>query len=238
MKDNPPRKTALVCSVITIVSIVAIFIPGLLGLEGFEGGYAISFLSLFVSIAGAVFVIVYALQARVLDGVLRGEGLLAHWVYPPQKWIEYSRKEYTEEKIEKKGLFIVISTFALFFGVLFWVIDAEAGFYVFLAMLSLIGIIALAWQVSAWYYYRQNISGVAEAYISRNALYMNHKFYPLHFIGTHFDSVRLENTHNIPWLVFRITTFALPATQTYKIRVPIPDGQEETAKMIIQQLNS
>jgi hypothetical protein len=99
--------------------------------------------------------VLYFNLARKLDGILRGEGILAHWTYSPEYWLRYTQKEYITEKAEKKILFLIITAFALFFGFLFWAFDPEAGFYVFLVMLGLIGLIAFVWQFSAWYNYRQ-----------------------------------------------------------------------------------
>jgi hypothetical protein len=141
------------------------------------GGFAISFVSLFIAIVAAIVGVMYLGWADKLDKILRGEGILAHWTYTPEYWAEYTKKEYEEEKSEKKGLFLIVSGFALFFGILFWVLDAEAGFFVFLVMLGLIGLVAFAWRFSAWNNYRQNIGGVKEAYITKDAIYMNKKRY-------------------------------------------------------------
>ena len=47
-------------------------------------------------------------------------------------WKEYTRKEYAEEVSEKKGLFVIVSVFVLFFVFLFWFLDNEVDFFVFL----------------------------------------------------------------------------------------------------------
>jgi hypothetical protein len=78
-------------------------------------------------------------------------------------WKKNTQKEYAEGIAEKKGLFLVVSASALFFGLLFWFLDNEAGFFVFLMMLGLIGIVGFTWRFSAWYYRRQNEGGVKEA---------------------------------------------------------------------------
>jgi hypothetical protein len=234
--DNPPRNIALICLAITTICVIMIFVPSLIGMDGFEGGFAISFVSLVAAATGTIVSILYLRQANILNNILRGEGLLVHWVYPPEKWREYTVREYAEEKTEKKGLFILVSGFALFFGFLFWALDSEAGFVVFLVMLGLIGLVAVAWQGSAWYQYKQNMSGVAEAYIARNAVYMNRKLYVWRMWGSRFNGVALEEKRGFAQLAFKCTIINQTGSQTYTIRVPIPDGQEETAKSIVQQL--
>jgi hypothetical protein len=126
----------------------------------------------------------------------------------------------------------------LFFGIIFWVLDPEAGFTVFLIMIGLIGLVAFAWQFSAWHNYRQNIGGVKEAYITKDAVYMNKKLYTWRTVFTSFHEVIQKNNQGIALLISKYTTYNRSGPQTYTTRVPIPPSQEETAKNIIQQINN
>lgn len=237
MTSNPPKRIALASIVVALSATIMIFVPELVGIDGFDGGFAISFVSILIAIVAAIVGVMYIGYAGKLDKILRGEGILAHWTYTSEVWAEYTQKEYREEKAEKKGLFLLVSGFALFFGILFWVIDAEAGFFVFLVMLGLIGLVAFAWQFSAWVNYRQNIGGVKEAYITRDAIYLNKKFFTWRTIFTRFDEVTQKNNHGLSLLIFKYTTTSRTGPQTYTTRVPIPPGQEENAKNIMQQIN-
>jgi hypothetical protein len=234
--NNPLRKTAIVWLIIGIIGSIFIFVPGLAGIEGMSGGFAVSLVCLLIGISGIAVAVFYTMLAGILDRMLRGHGLLVHWTYTHEKWMEYAGKEYTEEKAEKKGLFIVVSGFALFFGFLFWAIDPESGFYVFLVMLGLIALVAFAWQFSAWYYYRQNMRFVGEVFISRDGVYLNRKLHTWAIFGSSLTSVALENIRGTNLLVFVYSAFAYPP-QSYTVRVPVPDDQEEVAKSIVQQFN-
>jgi len=229
-------KTMILGLVVTAVGIMMVFGPGIIGVDGFEGGFAISFIGLFIAILGLVVAGFYFQQANILGGILRGEGLLIHWTFDDEMWKEYTRKEYAEEISEKKGLFVIVSVFALFFGFLFWFLDNEAGFFVFLVMLGLIGLVGFTWRFSAWYYREQNERGAKEAYIARSGVYMNHRLYAWRLFSAKLLGVKIENSNGLSFLKFNYTGFTVPAPQTYTIRVPIPIGQEETAKTIVQQL--
>ncbi len=233
---NPLRQTAFIWLAVSIVGLVFIFVPGGAGIEGMSGGFAISFVCLFIAIIGFVVAVYYVMLAGILDRILRGDGLLVHWTYTHEKWLEYAGKEYAEEKAEKKGLFFVVSGFALFFGFLFWAIDPESGFYVFLIMLGLIAIVAFAWQFSAWYYHRQNMRFVGEVYISKDGVYLNQKLYTWRPFGSSLTSVALRRIRGIDLLVFQYSAFTYPP-QTYTVRVPVPEGQEKAAESILQQFN-
>jgi len=191
-----------------------------------------------MSILGLVVAGFYFQQANILGGILRGEELLVHWTFDDEMWKEYTRKEYAEEIGEKKGLFVIVSVFALFFGFLFWFLDNEGGFFVFMVMLVLIGLVGFTWRFSAWYYHEQNQRGVKEAYIARSGVYMNRRLYTWRLFSAKLLEVEIKNSGGLSFLKFSYTAFTFPGPQTYTIRVPIPTGQEEVAKTISQQLNS
>ncbi len=216
-----------------------IFIPELVGIDGFEGGFAISFVSLVVAITAVIVGAMYLGWARQVNQILRGEGVLAHWVYSTEFWAEYTQREYEEEKSEKRGLFLLVSGVALFFGILFWALDEEAGFIVFLVMLGLIGLVAFAWQFSAWSNYRNNSGvGIKEVYITQSAVYLNKRLYTWKAPFTEFKKVTFAENRKLPLLVFTFTgSSGRAGTQTYTIRVPVPVGQEENAKAILRQIN-
>jgi hypothetical protein len=237
LTNNQLKRTAYASFVLALSATALIFVPELVGIDGFDGGFAISFISILVAIVAVIVGAMYIGYAGKLEKILRGEGILAHWTYTSELWAEYTQKEYRGEKTEKKGLFLLVSGFALFFGVLFWVLDSEAGFFVFLVMLGLIGLVVFAWQFSAWVNYRQNIGGVKEAYITKDAIYMNKKFVTWRTLFTSFDKVTQDNNHGLSLLTFKYTTTSRTGSQTYTTRVPIPPGQEENAKNIMQQIN-
>jgi hypothetical protein len=238
LTSNPPKNTAAASFFVALFAAVMIFVPGLVGIDGFDGGFAISFCSILVVVVAFIVGLMYLGWAGKLDKILRGEGILAHWTYTSEYWAEYTEKEYEEEKSEKKGLFILVSGTALFFGVLFLVFDREAGLFVFFLMLGLIGLVAFAWRFSAWYNYRQNVNGVKEAYITKDAVYMNRKFTTWRAPFTRFDEVTHVKKRGLALLAFRYTT-TNPRTgaATYITRVPIPLGQEEEAENIMRQIN-
>ena len=195
MSHNPPKRTATASFTIALSAAIMIFIPELVGIDGFDGGFAISFVSLVIAITAAIVGLMYLGWAAKVTHIQHGEGILAHWTYTPQFWAEYTQKEYAEEKSEKKGLFLIVSGFALFFGILFWLLDEDAGFFVFLVMLGLIGLVAFAWQFSSWNNYRQNrAEGVKEVYITGEAVFLNNKLVTWKSMFTHFNEVRLRKT--------------------------------------------
>jgi hypothetical protein len=240
LSPNPPKRAATASFAITVFAIIMIFLPESIGIDGFNGGFAISFISIFVAATALVVGIMYLGLASKVDNILQGRGVLAHWFYTPEFWLEFTGEEYEMEKSEKKGLFLIVTGFALFFGVLFWILDEEAGFYVFLVMLGLIGLCAFAWRFSAWSNYRQNRGGgVKEVYITKDAVFLNGKLTAWNAWFSHFDDVTLEYHKRMPLLVFKYTgTSGRAGPQTYLTRVPIPPGQEVAAQYVIEQVKT
>jgi hypothetical protein len=231
-------KTVMLGFLIVAVGLTMIFGPSFVGIDGFEGGFAISFIGIFVTILGSVVAGVYFQQANILSGILHGEGLLVHWTFDDQTWKKYTRKEYAEEISEKKGLFVIVSVFALFFGFLFWFLDNEAGFIVFLVMLGLIAMVGFGWRFSAWYYREQNERGVKEAYIARSGVFMNRRLYTWRLFSAKLLGVETKSNGGLSFLKFSYTAFTVPGPQTFTIKVPIPIGQEEAAKTVVLQLKN
>lgn len=121
---------------------------------------------------------------------------------------------------------------------MFWFLDNEAGFVVFLVMLGLIGLVGFAWRFSAWYYRKQNLEGAKEAYIAQSGVYMNRRLYTWRLFNAKLLKVEIKDDKALSVLKVCYSAFTVPGPQTYTIRVPIPIGQEETAKVIALQLNS
>jgi hypothetical protein len=120
------------------------------------------------------------------------------------------------------------------------VFDEEAGFFVFLVMLGLIGICFVAWQYAVWSNYRSNrSSGVKEVFITREAVFMNNRLTTWKTVFTHIDEVSYEENRRVPVLVFEYTQYTGRAgPQKYSLRVPVPPGEELAARYVIDQINS
>ena len=234
MKDNPPRRTFNVWIVITILGIAAIFAPTIFGMDGFNGGYAISTLSFMLVLTGIIVIIIYSGRARTLSRILNGDNLLAHWTYSPDEWNSYAETEYKDEKAGKKVLFYIIAGFALFFGVVFMIIDFENGIFVMGVMLALIVVIAFTAWFTAWYNYRQNKKYLGETYITEDAVYINRQLHTWRGLGARLDSVDLNQGESPLLLKFVYSAPTRTGMQEYTARIPVPKGQEEAAEKIFK----
>ena len=234
IKNNPPLQTTVAWVIITILSICGIFAPGIFGIEGMNGGFAISFVCIFLVIIGIIVIIIYSGRARLLRRILSGENILAHWRYTPDEWQTYTEKEYKEEKAMKRGLFFMISGIALLTGIIFFLADHEGGLWVLVAMVGLVAIIAFTAWFTSWYNYLQNKKYLGETYIAENAIYINRQFHMWHGLGARLDSVNLTGGKSQQLLRFVYSAPTRTGMQEYQVNVPVPAGQEEEAEKILK----
>jgi hypothetical protein len=238
MKDNPTRRTAIIWGVVTALAIFAIFAPNIFGMDDLNGGFAISALSIIVAITGIIVTVIYARRARLLDRILKGDNLLAHWTYSPEEWKQYTEKEFQTEKKEKRMLFYMVAGIALFFGILFFAFDREGGLWVLISMLGLIALIAFVAWFAAWYNYRQNKKYLGEAYITSDAVYLNRQLHTWRGLGAKLESVVLAEKGSRQLVAFTYSAPSRMGRQENTVRVPVPEGQEKAAEKLAERFNA
>ena len=102
-------------------------------------------------------------------------------------------------------------------------------------MLGVTGLCFAAWQLSSYSNQRNNTaSGVKEVYISKDAIYLNNKFYTWRAPLPHFISVTQEINRGLPVLVFRYT---LLAERNHKLTKPACPSRLAKSKQLTELLS-
>ena len=78
-------------------------------IDGMSGGYAIVFVSFFLAITGVAIASLFSHCARVMDSILNGKRLLAHWIYSIDESEQSARHEYADYPKRNHAMFLVIS---------------------------------------------------------------------------------------------------------------------------------
>jgi hypothetical protein len=232
LKNNPPMRTLVTWAAITGFAVLAIFLPLLLGIQGFAGGFAISLLAFFLALNGIIVIIIYWGRANKLRRILNGEDVLAHWTYNPEEWKAYTEKEYATEKSEKKTLFVITAVLALVIGFGFFVFDNEAGFWVLLAMVALIAILAFTAWFTAWYRHRENIQYHGEVYITGRAVYLNRQLHTWSGPGEKIESIDFIKHKGQSLLSIIYSVWTRTGQTPVTVRIPVPAGKEAEAEAI------
>ncbi len=236
-QSNPEKLYLGTALVVTFLSAGLFFLPGLVHLDGMHGGYAISFIAFFIAICAAVIAIFFGGRSAALDRLLQGQGLLAHWTYSPVEWERFARLEWKELAADNKTLFWVVAIFASFFGVLFWLFDHEAGGIVFMVMLALIVVVALAALGLPRLWLARHRRGPAEAWFSAKAIFFHGDFVRWDYWKTALEQVeyRPANDEVSALLCFHLSAPSRSGRQVQTQRIPIPQGCEADAYRLLEQ---
>ncbi len=233
---NPEKIYARVSAAVAVLAAGLIFLPGLLELDGMQGGYALSFVALVIAVSAAVITWFFWGRATMLDRLVSGREVLAHWTYQSDEWQRYAEAELQEQTMENKWLWLVIAGWCLFFGILFWWLDPDAGGVVFLVMVGLTVFLAsVAFGVPRLRYWQQQ-RGPGEAWVAPTAVYFDGVLVHWNSWGTRLEQVVWRDQEDgVPArLEFQVSYPARTGRQTQTVRLPIPQGREAEARVVLE----
>jgi hypothetical protein len=236
---NSKRRVANRALIFMAIGLFLMFGPINLGwIDGMNGGFALSALGFMIALTFFITWIFYHKLARRQDTILSGKNLVVHWKYSLEEWEKYTENEHTSDSKGKKVLFFIISGFALFFGILFTILDPENGIYVLYVMLGLILIIGITAFLSIRITHNRNKKYLGEAIISRDGIYLNKQLHVWGIISSHLDSVVLISDEEPLEIEFSYSTYGYKNNNSYSVRVPVPKGQESMALHVIEVFNN
>ena len=236
---NPEKIYMSISAGISFLAFGLIFLPGWIGMDGMNGGYAISFVAIFITISAAVVTLFFRKRATVLDNILASKNLLAHWTYQPDEWQHYADTEFHEQTSLNKGLLLVMAAWALFFGGLCWIVDHEGGGFVFVLMVGLILLLATVAFGLPRLRYRRQRRGPGEAWITPSAVYFDGNLLNWNSWGTRLENVAWrEPKGNVPaQLEFEVSYVSRAGRQSQTLRIPVPSGREYEARTVLSQFS-
>ncbi len=102
---NSARGAAIMWWILGVLFFGGIFSAFFLELAGIEAGdwqFAAGFFCLIASPTSLIMAVIYTKRSNIVKRIQLKEGLLAHWSYTAEEWEQYTRKEHTENKREKR----------------------------------------------------------------------------------------------------------------------------------------
>jgi hypothetical protein len=238
MISNPARRTMWIWVFVTLVFIFGIFAPSSLGIEGMHGGYAISFFSIILAITGIVVVIIYIGRSRSLDNMLRQKNVLVRWTYSPKEWQAFTEKAYSAEKSERWKLYCLVMAIACVVCLGFWLFNRDSGMLMIFIVLGLAAILAATVLITTGFDRWQNKKHSEGVYITRDGALINRTLHLWHGWGARLEAVRYKEQDCI--IEIKYVTPSRTGWNTYTVRVPVPDGEEEKARQVaikLEQIN-
>ncbi|MCX6006290.1 MAG: hypothetical protein NTZ34_03400 [Chloroflexi bacterium] len=239
-KDNPVRTTANVWWIITAIFLVLFFVPIIFHLDG--GFSALIFIVSFIITLTAFFValLVYMPRARLVDKLLRGEGTLAHWTYSADEWQQFAENDYKEEQKADIKRLMIFSGFGVLVLILCLVIRTSMwGWGIAIMLLTIIAGGLIPW-LFHWFSHKQSMKYPGEAYIGRDGAYLKRKLHMWTKMGYQFGSVKYagEKPASLVFTYYTPNSTDIPgvvAKHKWQVRVPVPQGQEASAKELMEQ---
>lgn len=232
---NHERRTARLALVATAAGLLIALYPFLSGLDGMDGGFALNLGGALIAFTAALFAIVYARRAAMVDSLLRGEGVLAHWRYDPEEWRRFSEAEYREEAGEKRALLLLVSAMALIAGVSCFLIDSEAGAWVLAVMVAVVAILAVVALLVPRLNYNRNRRYRGEVRISTRGAYSAGALHAWNMLGARLEAAEVEVGD--PSLL--AVTYSFPTRygrDRTTVRLPVPMGEERAAEAVAAAL--
>jgi hypothetical protein len=233
---NKQQRVANVWLILTFIFLFIIFIPAFVDMDMMNGGFAMQFLSGFMVIIGIVVFVIYRKRAKILNKLLTGNDILVHWKYSPEEWKKYSEIDFTEDKIAKRGLLILVAVIALVIGIVLSIANEDPLFL--LICIGIIVIVAIPAFLVPKIRHSRNQSRIGEVLIAPYAVYLNGAFHNWNMLGAKMEKVNLDESVD-PKLIRIMYSFPTrTGRQEEEIRVPVPKGEDFSAQNIVNVLEN
>ncbi len=239
---NRQRQTAFIFICLSVASVILIFIPSITGIDGMNGGFAISFVAIFLSISFLISAIVFFVMAKRFDAAVTDDNVILHWVYNKSEWMKFAGKEFTVQKKEKWFLFILITGIAFVVLTVFSIIVRDSWrimIMVFFGLAALLAFVAFAVPKIQYANFKKIFP---EAYIAKGCVYLTGEFHCWSMLGAALEDAEFDNKS----MQIKIT-YSYPARYSRSettVRIPLPMQEnsqpeiDEIEKIILQAENA
>ena len=229
---NPEYAGIIVGLALVLLGVAGVIVPGLVGMDGMKGGYALGLVGVFVAIMGLIVAAVYWRRAADARRILAGDNQLVHWRYEPGEWQRYAQEEFELDSQEKRGLFWVVIAIMVVIGLAFWIADPEAGIWVAVVLAGVAVLLAFFAFVVPSLEHRRRQRTMGEAIIVPEGVYLAGRLHLWRQLGSRLCNVSIVG-QDPAMIEFQIEAPTRTGTQICAVRVPIPHGQDETARQVV-----
>lgn len=233
MKNNEWKRVYILLVAAVLFILLIVVASGTM--DGMSGGYAVMFVSLFLSITAFAVALLFFTRARVMDEILGGKNLLAHWVYPEDETRRNAEREFVNYKESNRALLYVVGGFLLIAMLLMVIFGGEAGvttagmLFIVLIIIAIVSVVAPRLELT------RARNAPRETYITNTGIIYEGAVYPFHSFMMRMDGVRFikGTAKSPPMLEFSfIQLIGLYIRQPFDINVPVPAGEETKAQEI------
>jgi len=235
--ENHEWKWVYISLLSAVIFFILMFVAGGM-MDCMSGGCAVSFISFFLVICSFGVALLFFTRARVMDDILGGKNLLAHWVYPADETQKSAEREYANYRESNKAMLLIVGGF-LVLGMIFMVIlGGDAGIATAEILFIVLIIIAVVSVVAPKLELKRALNASHEAYISDAGIIYEGAVYPFHSFLVRMDGVSFvkETGKRPPLLVFSFIQLVGIIIRPFEISIPVPSGEEENARGVARRL--
>ena len=168
--------------------------------------------------------------------ITAGKNVLAHWTYSDAEWLEFFDAGYRRHKILKWIGISIIPAWAIFSSICYAIINPQYVIYAPTILIPFIPFESLVVFLTSQQSYHHNKGSKGEALIASGGIILNGKLFDWHVVNSRLESVEyLEAT--LPMIRLEYSVDSLNGGKSSKVLVPIPAGQEKSARDIVQFFN-
>ena len=203
-----------------------------------SGGCAIAFVSFFLAITGVAVAVLFVHRARVMDSILKGTRLLAHWSYPADEAEKSAKREYADYQERNRALFIITGGMLIIVALFFIIFLGEGGVITGVFLLAFTVFLFIISRAVPVIVLKKALKAPKEAYIAENGIIYEGAVYPFRSFLMKMDGVTFREgfSGKPPVLVFSFIQLITIILSSYDIVIPVPADQVEKAHEIIRQL--
>jgi hypothetical protein len=208
-------------------------------IDGMSGGFAIAFVSLFLSISSLAVAGLFFQRARLTDAILRGERILAHWVYPEADVHRSIEREYIEYRERNRALIIVMGGMICAVALFFLIFAGEGGVATAAVLFVVLLILVIVSKVTPGLERTRALHASRETFITRDGIIYEGGLYPFRSFLMRMEGAAFhEGTRKQPAaLEFSfIQMVGLYILNPFEVTIPVPEGQEERAREIAAEI--
>lgn len=235
-----------ICAVVTATGLALAAAPWATGADMMRWGYAATLVGGMLCAVGLVMTYLFWCRATLVDKIVSGSEILAHWTYEEPEWRDYWRHEYDEEVGMRR-----------FGGRLLSVAFLVSGFFLAFLVGKDFGTIAaivlgftVLFNLLLWLMPTVNPAdprGDEEAFITREGVLLNGVLHSWNALGARLERVEqgkpeseseLESLRDLEILSFTYSYPGRRGRQEEACMVPIPSRERETVPDLIARLEA
>jgi hypothetical protein len=224
------RRSLLSAAVFSLICVYAFYF-----IDGMSGGFAVAFVSLFLALSSAGVAALFYYLAKVMDGILKSDKLLARWTYSTTDAEESARREHADYQERNRAMFFVIGGMLVFAAVMMMLFAGDDGVTTGIVLLATAALLFVVSRVVPNMALQKALRSPAMAFIGQNGIIYQGAVYPFRSFGMKVISVEFrEKSGEMPAVIaFSFEQLVgLRILSTFDIAIPVPAGEDERAQSI------